>query len=138
MSSMLVSWPTATAMLEGSEVLLVVEDELHVRSLICSSLRSLGYFVLEAKHGEDAITVLQDYHGPVHLVVTDMVMPTMGGAELIGLLHEWYPQLKVLFVSAYSRELVEDKGVFFSGARHIAKPFTPSVLARTIRGMLDE
>jgi two-component system cell cycle sensor histidine kinase/response regulator CckA len=138
MSSMLVSWPTATAMLEGSEVLLVVEDEVHVRSLLCSSLRSLGYFVLEAKHGEDAMDVLQDYHGPVHLVITDMVMPTMGGAELIGLLHEWYPHLKVLFVSAYSRELIESRGVLFPGARYIPKPFTPRVLARTIRGILDE
>jgi two-component system, cell cycle sensor histidine kinase and response regulator CckA len=129
------TFPPPSALL-GSEVILVVEDEAEVRNLTAMSLRRLGYFVLEAKHGEDALTVLHEYHGPVHLVVTDMVMPTMGGAELIRMLHGWYPEVNVLFVSAYSRELIENKGVFFPGARYLAKPFLPSTLAATVKEML--
>jgi two-component system cell cycle sensor histidine kinase/response regulator CckA len=121
----------------GSEVILVVEDEPEVRSLTCAALRRLGYYILEAKDGEDALIVLQDYHGPVHLVMTDVVMPKMGGVELIRLLHEWYPELKVLFVSAYSRALIVNKGAFFPGARYLGKPFSPTVLARRIREILD-
>src|SRR5215210_748959 len=91
--------------LRGNEVILVVEDEEGVRSLVCRTLRQLGYFVLEAKHGEDALTVLQDYHAPAHAVVCDLRMPEMGGAELIEMLHAWYPGLKVLFVSGFSEDV---------------------------------
>lgn len=122
----------------SSEVILVVEDEHQVRAFITRTLRDAGYFVLEAKNGEDALTVLDEYHAPAHLVVTDMVMPEMGGAQLIRALHAWYPELKVLFVSAYSEEMVEGKGVLFPGARYLAKPVSIEALTRTVRELLDE
>ncbi len=124
--------------LGGSEVILVVEDEAAVRAPICRALRQLGYFVLEAKHGEDALTILHDYHAPVHLVITDAVMPEMGGAELVRLLHAWYPQLKVLFVSGYSEELLKAQGALSPNASYLAKPFTPRALALAVRALLDE
>jgi two-component system, cell cycle sensor histidine kinase and response regulator CckA len=129
--------PSFAPELLGNEVILVVEDEEGVRSLICRTLRELGYFVLEAQHGEDALTVLQEYHGPAHAVISDLVMPELGGAELIGMLHAWYPELKVLFVSGYSEAHVASKGALFPGARYLAKPFSAETLARTIRQVLD-
>lgn len=123
--------------LRGNEVVLVVEDEEAVRSLICRTLRDLGYRVLEAKHGEDALTVLQEHHGPAHAVVTDLVMPELGGAPLIEMLHAWYPELKVLFVSGYSEDEVASKGALSSGASYLGKPFAPETLARTLRHILD-
>lgn len=123
---------------QSREVILVVEDEQQVRALVTRALRQLGYFVLEAKNGEDALTVLEEYHAPAHLVITDMVMPEMGGAQLIKMLHSWYPDLKVLFVSAYSEEMVKAKGVLFPGARFMSKPVSIDALARTVRELLDE
>src|SRR6266850_5817697 len=122
---------------KGSEVILVVDDEEGVRAVVCRGLRSLGYHVLEARHGEDAINVLRDHQEPVRLLVTDMVMPEMGGAELIRTLRTAYPELKVLIISAYSREMVEAKGVLFPGALFLHKPFNISTLAKTIREGLD-
>jgi two-component system, cell cycle sensor histidine kinase and response regulator CckA len=122
---------------KGSEVILVVDDEEGVRAVVCRGLRSLGYQVLEARHGEDAINVLHDHNEPVRLLVTDMVMPEMGGAELIRTLRTAYPELKVLIISAYSRDMVEAKGVLFPGALFLHKPFNLSTLAKTIREALD-
>jgi two-component system, cell cycle sensor histidine kinase and response regulator CckA len=129
--------PARSAQYGGNEVVLVVEDEEAVRSIVCRGLRQLGYHVLEAKNGEDALTVLQEYHAPAHVVVTDMVMPEMGGAQLIRMLHAWYPDLKVVFVSAYSREMIEAKGVLYPGSRYLPKPFSIFALAKTIREILD-
>jgi CheY-like chemotaxis protein len=121
----------------GSEVVLVVEDEEGVRAVVSRGLRELGYHVLEARHGEDAITILEERHEAVHMVVTDMVMPEMGGAELIRTLRARYSDVKVLVISAYSREMVEAKGVLFPGALFLHKPFNVSTLAKTIREALD-
>ncbi len=121
----------------GSESILVVEDEEGVRAFVSRALRELGYHVLEARHGEDAIDVLRGRDEPVHLLVTDMVMPEMGGAELIKTLRIGYPDLKVLVTSAYSREMVEAKGVLFPGVLFLHKPFNVSTLAKTIREALD-
>jgi two-component system cell cycle sensor histidine kinase/response regulator CckA len=129
---------TATSELRGTEVILVVEDEEGVRSLICRTLTDLGYTVLEAKHGEDALTVLQEHHGPAHAVISDLVMPELGGAALIEMLHAWYPALKVLFVSGYSESTVASKGALFPGALYLGKPFTAETLARTVRYLLDD
>ena len=121
----------------GSEVILVVDDEEGVRAVICRGLRALGYHVLEARNGEDAINVLREHHEPVHLLVTDMVMPEMGGAELIRTLRIAYPGLKVLVISAYNRDMVEAKGVLFPGSLFLHKPFNISTLAKTIREAVD-
>ena len=121
----------------GNELILLVEDEEGVRVVVSRGLRDLGYQVLEARHGEDAITVLENQKDPVRLIVTDMVMPEMGGAELIRTLRVQYPELKVLVISAYSREMVEAKGVLLPGALYLHKPFNVSTLAQTVREALD-
>jgi two-component system cell cycle sensor histidine kinase/response regulator CckA len=126
------------AELHGTEVILVVDDEEPVRSLMCRTLRSLGYFVLEAADGEDALAVLQAHHAPAHVVITDLAMPGLGGAPLVEMLHAWYPAIKVLFVSGHSEESAASQGAFATGARFLAKPFGAETLARMVRNVIDD
>lgn len=121
----------------GSEVILVVEDDTTVRVPICRALRQLGYFVLEANNGADALRVLQEYHAPVHLVVTDVMMPEMSGAELAALLRDWFPSMRVLFISGYSEEILASREVLAADVRYLAKPFTTQQLAITMRDLLN-
>jgi CheY-like chemotaxis protein len=122
----------------GGEVVLVVEDEPGVRAPICRTLRNLGYFVLEANSGEDALRVMQEHHSPVHLVISDVMMPEMDGTELVSLLRSWYPAMRVLFISGYSPQYLEaQSGTKVSGSHFLAKPFGLDVLARTVREILD-
>jgi two-component system, cell cycle sensor histidine kinase and response regulator CckA len=122
----------------GSEVVMIVEDEPQVRAPMSRTLRHLGYFVLEAENGEDALARINEYHAPVHLLITDVMMPEMNGAELTSLLHSWYPNLKVLFVSGYNQEFLTSEGELPANVSYLAKPFTPDELAQRVRALLDE
>src|SRR6185436_5581899 len=94
-----------------SETILVVEDETAVRNIVVRSLRSRGYQVLEAKHGEDALLVAEKHNAPIHLVVTDVVMPNMNGTELFEHLRRWYPRMRVLFVSGYAKTAIPQEAL---------------------------
>jgi len=122
---------------DPAEVVLVVEDEVIVRAPVCRMLRHLGYFVLEANNGEDALLVMQEYHSPIHLVITDVMMPEMDGPALIAMLRDWYPQMRVLFISGYSAEHLTAQGGMVHGAAFLPKPFTMDALARRVREVLD-
>jgi two-component system, cell cycle sensor histidine kinase and response regulator CckA len=126
-----------TANATPAEVVLVVEDEATVRTPLCRNLRKAGYFVLEASNGEHALAVMQEYHAPVHLVITDVHMPEMEGAELVQLLRDWYPQLRVLFISGYSRDYLESRVGKVDGSAFLAKPFTMEALRGRVRELLD-
>ncbi|MEX2178756.1 MAG: response regulator [Gemmatimonadaceae bacterium] len=121
----------------GSEVVLVVEDEATVRAPIARKLRHEGYFVLEASNGEDAIQVMQDYHSPVHCVVTDVMMPEMKGTELVEMLRSWYPQTRVLFISGLPPHLAGIDYEAIGGAGFLSKPFALTTLAEKVRQLLD-
>jgi two-component system, cell cycle sensor histidine kinase and response regulator CckA len=121
----------------GSETILVVEDERIVRDLLTRSLRSLGYHVLEAQNGHDALIMLSRHDALVHLVLTDVVMPQMGGGELIERLRAQQPDIRVVFMSGYSHEAVENYGVLASNAVLLQKPFEMTGLAAAIRATLD-
>jgi two-component system, cell cycle sensor histidine kinase and response regulator CckA len=122
---------------QTAEVVLVVEDEVMVRTPICRSLRKQGYFVLEAKNGEDALQVMQAHHSPIHLVITDVMMPEMDGAELVSMLRDWYPRLRILFMSGYSPHQLEALGENVNGIAFLAKPFSMEQLGRRVREILD-
>jgi two-component system cell cycle sensor histidine kinase/response regulator CckA len=117
---------------------LVVEDESNVRAPICRVLRNLGYFVLEAGNGKEALKVMEEYHSPVHLVITDIMMPEMDGAELVGMLRDWYPRMRVLFISGVSPQYLDaDRAATVRGCAFLAKPFSLDVLAKQVREVLD-
>ena len=123
--------------LDPAEVVLVVEDEVIVRAPVCRMLRHLGYFVLEANNGEEALLVMQEYHSPIHLVITDVMMPEMDGRQLIAMLRDWYPQMRVLFISGYSPEHLQAQGGMVQGAAFLPKPFSMDALSRRVREVLD-
>jgi nitrogen-specific signal transduction histidine kinase len=121
----------------GSEVVLVVEDEDVVRQLACRTLDALGYTVLEARHGREALQLLGRGAGTVRLVLSDVVMPEMGGRELGDRVSDRYPGIPVLYMSGYTGDDVVQRGLLAPGAPFLAKPFTPDALGNKIRELLD-
>jgi len=126
--------PSAAA--GGHETVLVVEDEPDVRELACRFLRVKGYSVLEAKDGADAIEVAAGHDGPIHAVVTDMVMPRLGGAELIRALKSTRPEILVIFMTGYSEYLKGDLTDVFPESLILQKPFSPASLVGIVREAL--
>jgi signal transduction histidine kinase/CheY-like chemotaxis protein len=125
------SKPAATPV--GHETILMVEDEPGVRELACRFLRVKGYIVLEAKDGVDALEVAAAHKATVHAVVTDMVMPRMGGADLIRALKKVRPEILVIFMTGYSEYLKGDLCDVFPESLIIQKPFSPASLVGIVR-----
>ncbi len=96
-----------------------------------------GYAVLEAPDPETALRLAAGHHGPIHLLVTDVVMPKMNGRALADRLTTLYGDLKVLFVSGYTDDAIVRHGVLEPGIMFLQKPFTPDALARKVREVLD-
>src|SRR5690606_23997296 len=121
----------------GNELVLVVEDEDVVRQLACRTLGSLGYTVVEARHGGEALELLANGSSGVRLVLSDVVMPGMGGRELGDRVSSSYPGIPVLYMSGYTGEDVVQRGLLDPAAPFLPKPFTPDALGRKVRELLD-
>ncbi len=121
----------------GSETLLLAEDEQAVRQSIREFLTLNGYIVLEARNGTEALACARGYAGPIHLMITDVVMPQMSGAELAAELRSDRPDMKALFVSGYAEATVLRHGAIDVTTRFLQKPFSLKALARKIREVLD-
>jgi len=121
----------------GCETLLLVEDETAVREGERDFLVRQGYRVLTAQNGQEAIRVSRDYQGPIHLMITDVVMPEMGGAELAQQLSWERPGMKVLFMSGYAESAVLARGEIDIKRRFLQKPFSLRALARKIREAIE-
>jgi CheY-like chemotaxis protein len=121
----------------GSETILVVEDEDAIRALACEYLMDLGYTVLEARSGSKALEMAARHKGPVHLVLTDLMMPGMNGRELWLVLAPLHPEARVLFVSGYSEIDIVRHGALKPGTALLQKPFEVSAVARKVREVLD-
>jgi CheY-like chemotaxis protein len=122
-----------TQPLRGTETVLVVEDQPHVRKLTCAILKEFGYQTLEAAHGEEALRLTTTHNGPLDLVLTDVIMPGMRGPELANRL-KGIRHTPVLFMSGYSESM---EGQHDPEVAYIRKPFTPDALARKVREVLD-
>ncbi|MEA5447468.1 response regulator [Leptolyngbya sp. CCNP1308] len=122
---------------QGSETVLVVEDEDAVRALEILILQRCGYRVLEAINGSDALHLVEQEPGPIHLLLSDVVMPHMGGRDLADQIALKRPDCKVLFLSGYTDDAVIHHGVSEAGVAFLQKPFTPAALAQKVRQVLD-
>jgi len=120
------------------ETILLVEDDPGVRFLVREVLGQLGYGVLEARDGSEGVRLCRSSNTTIHLVLSDVVMPNMNGRELREHLLETRPNLKFLYMSGYTDDSVVLKGVGAAGAAFLQKPFTPRVLARKVREVLDK
>lgn len=124
--------------LHGSEIVLLVEDNVQVLNLAHAILKKFGYTVLAAENGTEALTKLAAHDGPVDLLLTDVVMPGMNGKELFARVAERFADLKVLYMSGYSSELIAHRGVLDEGIAFIQKPFTVQLLATRVREVLEQ
>jgi two-component system cell cycle sensor histidine kinase/response regulator CckA len=116
---------------------LVVEDEQSVRDLVCRVLDQRGHTILVAGHPQEAIALSESYSGDVHLLITDVVMPALGGKALAAQLAARRPHMQVLYISGYTDSAIVHHGVLDAGIHLLHKPFTPSALARKVSDLLD-
>jgi signal transduction histidine kinase len=123
--------------LEGSETVLLVEDEEIVRNLGVRILAELGYRVMHAGNGDEAMELARGHGERIDLLLTDVVMPGMSGSELANRLTRTRPETKVLFTSGYTEDAIVHHGVLDEGVSFIGKPYSPSALARKVREALD-
>jgi len=142
----LVEAPTATRPVSHSErtapespaTILLVEDESALRGLMRRILERSGYLVLEAEHGAQALERCVSHQGAIDLVVSDIVMPNMGGRELAQRLSEVRPNSRLLFVSGFTDDELMQQGFFIPGSAYLQKPFSPAALVAKISEMLRE
>ncbi len=121
----------------GSETVLLVEDDLNVRVLACEMLRMNGYRVLQARNGVEALDVVRGNDRPIHLLLTDVVMPQMSGRQLAETITGLKPGIRVLYMSGYTDGVIVHHGVLDAGVAYLQKPFTSDFLARKVREVLD-
>ncbi len=128
---------TPPASLRGSETILVVEDDEMIRNLVQKVMRANGYTVLVAANGGDAERVSGQHEGPIHLLMTDVVLPGLNGREVARRVVAARAGIRVLYLSGYTDDAIVHHGVLESGVEFLQKPFTPAVLGRKVREVLD-
>ncbi|MEW6386191.1 MAG: PAS domain S-box protein [Thermodesulfobacteriota bacterium] len=125
-----------TGPLQGQETILVVEDDEALRTLIGEALKKYGYQVLTASHGEEALNLCPQWEGPIHLMLTDVVMPQMDGSALAARLAGRHPEMKVLFMSGYTDNAIVHHGVLDAQVDFLQKPFRVTALLEKVRAVL--
>jgi PAS domain S-box-containing protein len=130
--------PERTATLKGNETILVAEDEPEVRRLVRDALEQLGYTVLQAADGYEALRILEQHREPVHLLLTDVIMPLMSGRELARRVQSVRPSTRVVYMSGYTDDTLAFHGFPQPDTGFIQKPFTVTLLAEQVRRMLSE
>jgi CheY-like chemotaxis protein len=134
--------PAGTSILEGpapggSETILLAEDEESVRSFARVVLGQAGYRLLEASDGRSALSIASAFNGPIHLLISDVVMPGMNGADLADTLAATRPRTRTLLISGYVQQIVDELAVTRSGVAFLRKPFTAHDLLTRVREILD-
>jgi two-component system, cell cycle sensor histidine kinase and response regulator CckA len=125
--------PSVTVQLNGTETVLVVEDQEEVRSFAVKALAVRGYSVLQAAEGADALTVAQRHCGAIDVLLTDVVLPGMNGRELADRIRIARPAIKVIYTSGYSKDLISYRGVVHDDISYMPKPYTADQLAAKVR-----
>jgi len=128
---------TKARLAKGRGTVLVVEDEQAVRQVVAASLRASGYKVLEARSGEEAMHRLRRHEGPLRLVLTDLVMPGMDGREVADSVRTLHPEVKVVFMSGYTSDVLLRHGLSRMKGSFLRKPFTLEALTQKVREVLE-
>ena len=131
------SAPSMARPLEGHETILLVEDEKAVADVACETLQMYGYRVLKVADGREALELAQKHEGPIHLLLTDVVMPLMNGREVAEQIKVMRPETKILFMSGYTETAIVHNQVLENGIDMLEKPFSPTALSRKVREILD-
>ena len=121
----------------GTETILVVEDEEIVRTLVCRMLERAGYKVISAEDGADAVEKFVDNRETVSLVLSDVVMPKKTGREIYEEIKELKPDVRIIFISGYTADIIHNKGIQETDIDFVTKPFSKNALLRKIREVLD-
>jgi two-component system, cell cycle sensor histidine kinase and response regulator CckA len=121
----------------GTETILLVEDDETVRKLVREVLSASGYHILEAVNGLDALSLSERYVGTIHLLLTDVIMPKMGGNELKDQIGKTRPDTKMLLMSGYPDESIAHSGIYYADIAFIEKPFHPNILVKKVREVLE-
>ena len=127
----------AETVMRGSETILFVEDEPMIRELGKKMLNNLGYKVLDASAAGEAIRLAKEYPGRIHLLITDLIMPNMNGRDLAKSLLASYPNLRVVFMSGYTSDVIARQGILDPGIHFIQKPISQKQLSVMVRKALD-
>lgn len=125
------------ALPSGAETVLVIDDEPNIRKLIIDTLKPLGYNLLEAESGHAAVEKMELYEGTVDMLMTDIIMPGMNGKTAIERIKSRLPKVKVLYMSGYTGDKIQQYGIRHSDEDFIHKPLTPNVIAEKVRAVLD-
>ena len=123
--------------LTGSETVLIAEDDGQVRKMAVKTLERHGYTVLSAANGEEAVDIAETYSGPIHLLLTDVVMSGISGGETAERLKGVRPEIKVLYMSGYTDNTIVHHGALDKGTAFLGKPLTPKALGRKVREVLE-
>lgn len=129
---------TAKSAKRGDEVILLVEDEPTILDIVSLILKEQGYTLLAAKTPNEAMQLASQHAGPIHLLITDVILPEMNGKDLAEKLQTLYPQLKCLYMSGYTADIIAQHGVLNEGVHFIQKPFSLSDMAAKVRDALDD
>ena len=122
----------------SNEIIIIVDDEEFVRNVFGDTLRTLGYTVLEATDGDNALEVMSEYGAPIHLVISDINMPSMDGLEFVGMLRAAYPNMPALLVSGQGPQyMMDNRDRVPEGVHFLAKPVAIADLANKVRKILD-
>ncbi len=125
------------AMRQGTETVLLAEDDPGVRKIVAATLARQGYAVLEAQNGAEALRVAANFPGPIDLLVTDVVMPEMGGSDVSAGLAGTRPHMRVLYMSGYTEDEVFRRGIIEQGCTYLKKPFNLEDFLRKVRSVLE-
>jgi len=121
----------------GDEVIMLVEDDTDVREVLSEILKDLGYIIIEAGDDAEAQKLSKKFNGKIHLLLTDLILPGLNGRELSELLLQSRKEMKILFISGYSDDVIAKHGVIDEGLSFLQKPFTASSLGKKIREVLE-
>ena len=125
--------------LQGTETILLVEDEEDVRTLIQDVLQRSGYTVLVARQGEDALQIIEEHQQAIHLLLIDVIVPgELRGYQLAERLTSLSPDMKTLYISGYADNTIIERGGIDSSMAFLQKPFTPNALLKKVRTVLEE